>query len=242
MSNLTPEKRQDKNGRMVTRHVKTGTAAPGAGRIPQPLIDQRDPAEDKKLVDFASPKNAEKFLEQVQTARPELVRMLNDFYERHGKSYLTREVADHTIAIVKAARSVKHIHRYVENLMTHFDFMRTLDHGDHEGIMLINGLIDVEYRVTGPLSERQQQAVMRVTRAMMFGNKFVDPLTDVEMRLRHDMYHFVITDQELVRMVADRPENDTFIAAAVSAGTLHPGQIKTALDDNIQQPLLGGAL
>jgi hypothetical protein len=56
------------------------------------------------------------------------------------------------------------------------------------------------------------------------------------------MYHYVITDEELLHMVADSPENDSFIAAALSAGTLQPGQIKAALDDDIQQPLLGGAL
>lgn len=242
MSNLSPEKRLDKNGRMVTRHVKTGSSAPGAGRIPKPQIAARDASEDRKLVISASPKYMPVFMEKVKAASPELVKRLNGFYERHHKSKLTREIADQTIKIVEAAKSTRDTLRYVDNLSTHLDYVRTLGCGDENGIMLINGLIDAEDRVTGPLSERQQQAVMLVTKAMVIDYENVDRMEDFELRVRHGMYHFALTDHDLVRMAAEDPENADKVAGMITVGVIRPGQIKAALDDNVQRPLLGGAL
>lgn len=242
MSNLVPEKRADRNGRVVTRHVKTGSSAPGTGRIPHPQIATRDDAEDQRLVRLVSHKKPEEFAAAVKAAPPELVKTLLHFYDYANHRHISRELADHTVKIMESVRYTRQSKRYAENLITHFDFMRTLECGDSTGIMLINGLIDAEDRIAGPLSERQQQAVMRVTKAMARDNRQVDRWEDYELRLRHGLEHLALTDSELVQMVADRPEDDEGIAAAVAAGTIGAGQIKAALEDGIQQPLLGGVL
>lgn len=242
MSNLVPEKRADKNGRVVTRHVKTGAMVPGSGKIPSPQIPLRDESEDKRLVKLASQKEPEKFAEAVKTASPELVQMLLYFYDYAKPRHISRELADHTAKIIRSVKETRQSMRYAENLITHFDFMRTLDCDDSTGIMLINGVIDAEDRIAGPLSERQQQAIMRVTKAMVRDNRQVDPFDDFELRIRFGMEHLALTDEELVQMVASHPDEDERIAAAVASGTIQAGQIKAALDDDIQQPLLGGVL
>jgi hypothetical protein len=246
MSNLMPEKRLDKNNRLVTRHVKTGEAVPGAGRIPGPQIVQRDVAADRQLVVFASPKYRPTFMEQVKLAPQELVHQINEFYERHKESgNITREIADQTMKIVQSAKKTRDSKRYIELLDTHFDFLASIGYLGSDGVSLVNGLIDVQDRVRknkGTMTEHEQQAVMKVTKAMVYENSTVDRINDFEFRLRSDMEHMVLSDEDLINMVVERPDQADMIAEMVSQGVIRAGQIKAALDDDIQQPLLGGAL
>lgn len=241
-----PEKRLDKNNRLVTRHVKNGTIAPGAGRIPGPQIVQRDVAADRQLVVFASPKYRPTFMEQVKLAPQELVHQINDFYEHHKDSgNITREIADQTIKIVESAKTTRSAPRYVELLDTHFEFLASIGYLGSDGVSLVNGLIDVQDRVRkdkGLMTEREQQAVMKVTKAMVYDNPTVDRVDDIEFRIRNDMEHMVLSDNDLINLVVERPDDADSIAEMVSKGVIRAGQIKAALDDDIQQPLLSGAL
>jgi hypothetical protein len=83
---------------------------------------------------------------------------------------------------------------------------------------------------------------MKVTKAMVYENSTVDRINDFEFRLRSDMEHMVLSDEDLINMVVERPDQADMIAEMVSQGVIRAGQIKAALDDDIQQPLLGGAL
>jgi hypothetical protein len=246
MSNLMPEKRLDKNNRLVTRHVKTGETVPGVGRIPGPQINARDVAADRQLVTFASPKYRPTFMEKVKITPQELVYRINDFYENHKESgNITREIADQTIKIVESAKMTRDSKRYIELLDTHFEFLASIGYLGSDGVSLVNGLIDVQDRVRkdkGTMTEQEQQAVMKVTKAMVYENSTVDRMDDFEFRLRHDMEHMVLSDHDLLNMVVERSEQADVIAEMVSQGVIRAGQIKAALDDEIQQPLLGGAL
>jgi len=246
MSNLSPEKRLDKNGHLVTRHVRTGTTAPGAGRIPGPQISPRDVEADRQLVIFASPKYRPIFMEQVKQAPQEIVHQLNAFYEKNkGSRSITREVADHTIKIVESANKTKDAPRYIELLSAHFELLSSMGRLGGDGISLINGLIDVQDRVRknkGTMTVHQQQALIRVTEAMIYKNPTVDRMNDVELRIRNDMEHLVLSDSDLINLVVERPDDADAIAAMVANGVTRAGQIKGVLDDDIQHPLLGGAL
>lgn len=244
MSNLIPEKRLDKNNRLVTRHVKTGTSTPGAGRIPVPQAAPRDTDADRQLVVFADPKYRPVFMEKVKAAPQDLVYRINDFYEHHKPSgRITREIADHTMKIVEArTRDSK---RYIDLLDTHFDFLTSKGYLSDDSVSLVSGLIDVQDRVFREkltMTEHEQQAVMLVTHAMVRENQTVDPLNDYELRLRHGVHHLVLTDEDLLSIVVERADQAEVIAEMVSKGAIRAGQIKAALDDSIQQPLLGGAL
>lgn len=144
-----PEKRQDINGKIVTRYVRLGGTAPGAGRFPAPQNNVRDAAKDKLLVDLSDPKDKEAFAREVRNASPDVVNGLLRFFADHKKD-ITREIADHVIHLVSS--KTKNIPRYVDLLNENFDHARSVH--DKDAVALVNGIIDIEDRVIKGASQR----------------------------------------------------------------------------------------
>ena len=62
---LTPEQRLDKNGRLVTRHVRNGASAPaGSGKIPAPSL----PSQKAKKASDSKPKTVQKKYSEIESS------------------------------------------------------------------------------------------------------------------------------------------------------------------------------
>lgn len=239
MSNLVPEKRQDINGKIVTRHVRSSGTAPGTNRIPAPQNNVRDAGLDAALIELADSKDRAGFSDEVKKTAPKVVSTLVGFLSsRQGK--MSRELADHAIKVVSAKTKEKQ--RYVDLLRENYDYACTVAGNDEGAIALVNGIIDIEDRVMKrPLTEDERQALICVTSVINQSPDY-DPMKDIEYRLRNDLYHYVMMDEELVRFTVGNVDLKEGIASAVASGVKRPGEIKAVLDGDVQRPLLDGAL